>query len=304
MRRIHPYILAFYSVSLAAVSAIGAISANESICSDEEWEASVQQRYQAKEQEEYRNYNENTPTHVKDFYRTNHALQTVNFVTEQKIKYLPLRKQQMGIWEAIAQLDTLVDESDPDISLPQCYHLYQTAEALRRDGHPRWLILTGFIHDLGKILALYGEPQWAVVGDTFPVGCAFSPQIVFPDYFAANPDSTVALYQEKYGIYQPQCGFDHLHMSWGHDEYLYHVVKDYLPPQGSYIIRYHSFYAAHRQNAYDYFMNENDHLMKPWLALFSQYDLYSKSPEKLDIEALKPYYQELVAEFFPEKIYW
>jgi hypothetical protein len=37
--------------------------------------------------------------------------------------------------------------------------------------------LTGLIHDLGKILAhpeFGSEPQWAVVGDTFPVGCAFS----------------------------------------------------------------------------------------------------------------------------------
>ena len=38
----------------------------------------------------------------------------------------------------------------------------KTAEAFRRDGHPDWLILTGFIHDLGKILTSYGEEQWAV----------------------------------------------------------------------------------------------------------------------------------------------
>jgi len=44
------------------------------------------------------------------------------------------------------------------------------------------------IHDLGKVLSLFGEPQWAVVGDTFPVGCAFSDKIVFPEYFDANPD--------------------------------------------------------------------------------------------------------------------
>ena len=32
------------------------------------------------------------------------------------------------------------------------------------------MIATGLIHDLGKVLCKYGEPQWAVVGDTFPVG--------------------------------------------------------------------------------------------------------------------------------------
>ena len=90
----------------------------------------------------------------------------------------------MGIWEAMEFLNTLVDDSDPDTSLTQIEHLMQTAEAIRADGHPRWFILTGLIHDLGKILCLFGEPQWAVVGDTFPVGCRYSDQIVFPEFFA------------------------------------------------------------------------------------------------------------------------
>ena len=54
------------------------------------------------------------------------------------------------------------------VAPPEKQHLLQTAEAIRRDGHPRWFILTGLIHDLGKILCLWGEPQWAVVGDTNP----------------------------------------------------------------------------------------------------------------------------------------
>ena len=63
-----------------------------------------------------------------------------------------------------------------------------TSETIRADGRPRWFILTGLIHDLVKVLCLYGEPQWAVVGDTFPVGCAYSDKIVYPQFFAANPD--------------------------------------------------------------------------------------------------------------------
>ena len=94
----------------------------------------------------------------------------------------------MGIWEAMEFLNTLVDDSDPDTNLTQIEHLMQTAEAIRADGHPRWFILTGLIHDLGKILCLFGEPQWAVVGDTFPVGCRYSDKIVFPEFFADNPD--------------------------------------------------------------------------------------------------------------------
>ena len=94
----------------------------------------------------------------------------------------------MTSWEALDYLNTLVDDSDPDIALPQLEHLLQTAEAIRADGHPDWLVLTGFIHDLGKVLCLFGEPQWAVVGDTFPVGCPYSPKVVYSEFFAANPD--------------------------------------------------------------------------------------------------------------------
>ena len=98
---------------------------------------------------------------------------------------------KMGLWDGLEFLNTLVDGSDPDTSLAQIEHLLQTAEAIRRDGHPRWFILTGLIHDFGKVLCLFGEPQWAVVGDTFPVGCAYSDKIVFSEFLADNPDSQV-----------------------------------------------------------------------------------------------------------------
>ncbi len=258
----------------------------------------------SKAKDSYRVYDETTPAHVKEFYRANHAFQTLEFVLKKEQEYLPLRRQKMGIWEAMEVFDTLIDDSDPDLDLPQRYHLFQTAEALRRDGHPRWLILTGFIHDLGKMLAFYGEPQWAVVGDTFPVGCAYSEKIVFPEYFANNPDRQEPSYQTLHGIYSPGCGLEQVHMSWGHDEYLYQVVKKYLPPEGSFIIRYHSFYSAHREGAYSYLMNDHDRAMLPWLDVFSRYDLYSKSEERLDIEALMPYYRELIAEFFPKELSW
>ena len=95
---------------------------------------------------------------------------------------MKFNKRQMSIWDALDYLNTLVDDSDPDIELDQLQHLLQTSEAIRRDGHPDWFVLTGLLHDLGKVLCLFGEPQWAVVGDTFPVGCSFSSKIVYPDF--------------------------------------------------------------------------------------------------------------------------
>jgi len=225
-------------------------------------------------------------------------------VLAKEKEYLALKKGKMSIWEAAEFLNTLVDDSDPDTDLTQIEHLLQTSEAIRRDGHPRWMVLTGFIHDLGKVLCLYGEPQWAVVGDTFPVGCAYSDKVVFPEYFASNPDSRVARYQTEYGIYEPDGGLSNVHMSWGHDAYISHVVRDYLPEPALYMLRYHSFYSWHQQGAYRHLTSEHDRKMLSRVKLFNPYDLYSKGAAKPNVKELKPYYDDLIAEFFPNQLDW
>lgn len=255
-------------------------------------------------QDEFRNYSAPPRETVREFYRLNHRHQTLEFVLGKKQEYLPPRRREMGVWEAMEFLNTLVDDSDPDADFSQIEHLVQTAEAIRRDGHPRWFILTGLIHDLGKILCLFGEPQWAVVGDTFPVGCPFSEKIVFSEFFADNPDLAESRLQSPCGIYSPGCGLDRLHLSWGHDEYLYQVVQGYLPEPALWMIRYHSFYPGHREGAYDQFMTDRDREMFGWVRAFNPYDLYSKGAERPNVEALKPYYLDLIAEFFPEKLWW
>jgi inositol oxygenase len=274
----------------------------------DDWEDSLQERYPAegsgKSKEAFRDYRAEARPSVKEFYRLNHRYQTFDFVQQKKREYLPLRKRKMGIWEAMEFLNTLVDDSDPDTDLSQIEHLMQTAEAIRADGHPRWFILTGLIHDLGKILCLFGEPQWAVVGDTFPVGCAFSDKIVFPEFFAENPDSRDPGYQSACGIYTAGCGLDQVQLSWGHDEYLFQVVKPFLPESSLYMIRYHSFYPGHKEHAYDHLMNDHDRDMFRWVRAFNPYDLYSKAAARPNVATLRPYYEELIAEFFPATIDW
>lgn len=271
----------------------------------DQWDDFVGERYDPnRKEEDFRKFDEAAPDTVREFYRLNHSHQTRDFVLAKKREYCGKTKSSMGIWEAMDYLNTLVDDSDPDTDLSQIEHLMQTAEAVRADGHPRWMILAGLIHDLGKVLCLYGEPQWAVVGDTFPVGCAWSKKIVFPEFFAANPDRSVPDYQTTTGIYEPGCGLDRVDLSWGHDEYLYHVVKDYLPDEALYMIRYHSFYPWHKEGEYGYLMNDKDRAMFEWVKKFNPYDLYSKSAERPKVAELKPYYQELVSEYFPERLAW
>ena len=153
----------------------------------------------AKTRADFRDYAAPARATVREFYRENHARQTYDFVAAKKADFLRCNRREMTPWDALDYLNTLVDDSDPDIALPQIDHLLQTGEALRRDGHPDWMVLTGFIHDLGKVLCLFGEPQWAVVGDTFPTGCPYSPKIVYAEYFAANPDARRAEFQTGTG---------------------------------------------------------------------------------------------------------
>jgi len=272
----------------------------------DEWEHDVLRRYpnpsainEDKKEEEFRNYDATEKDGVKEFYRLNHQFQTYEYVTQKKTDYLKFDKKEMPIWDAFDFLNELVDDSDPDTDLDQMQHLLQTSEAIRNDGHPDWMVLVGLIHDMGKVLCLFGEPQWGVVGDTFPVGCAFSDKIVYPEFFKANPDTYNDKYNTELGVYTRNCGLDNVHMSWGHDEYVYHMMKDYIPEPGLYMLRYHSFYSQHRENAYDHLMNEHDHEMFKWVALFNPYDLYSKNPKQKSWEELKPYYEALVAKYLP-----
>lgn len=253
----------------------------------------------AKTEDAYRNYQNPGRDTVREFYRLNHAQQTYEFVLTKKADFLRFNRRTMTPWAALDYLNTLVDDSDPDIALPQIDHLLQTAEAIRADGHPDWMVLTGLIHDLGKVLCLFGEPQWAVVGDTFPTGCPYSPKVVYSEFFALNPDYQRPEFQTGTGVYAPNCGLSNVHLSWGHDEYLYHRVKDYLPEPAQYMIRYHSFYAWHREGEYGYLLDDRDRAMLPWVRKFNPYDLYSKNPTPPRLAELKPYYEDLLARYLP-----
>jgi inositol oxygenase len=140
----------------------------EAVKITEAWEGFLQKKYGTnksdKESSAFRDYevaDEEQPT-VAEFYKENHLKQTLDHVLEKKKLYGGLNHGEMGIWEALELLNTMVDESDPDTSLSQIVHSLQSAEAARRDNQPGWMILTALIHDLGKYLFFLGEPQWTV----------------------------------------------------------------------------------------------------------------------------------------------
>ncbi|KAF8268104.1 myo-inositol oxygenase [Lactarius quietus] len=212
---------------------------------------------------------------VKNFYKEQHDC-CIQHPGSSQLQEPPPRPH--GHLGAMEMLNTLVDESDPDTSLSQIEHLLQTAEAIRRDDKPEWMQVAGLVHDLGKLLFLFdSEGQWDVVGDTFVVGCGFSDKIIYPETFEANPDSHDSIYSTEGS-----------------------------PPteEALAMIRYHSFYPWHREGAYAHLTNEKDKRALAAVRAFNPYDLYSKSDDSVDAEALRPYYERLIAKFFPPVLDW
>jgi inositol oxygenase len=259
----------------------------------------------SKDKTGFRQY-EDACDRVKNFYQEQHTKQTVAYNLKARHDFHSKTRAEMTVWEAMEKLNTLIDESDPDTSLSQIEHLLQSAEAIRRDGKPRWMQLTGLIHDLGKLLFFFdAQGQWDVVGDTFPVGCGFDERIIYGrDSFKQNEDFEHPVYDTKFGIYSPGCGLDKVMLSWGHDEYLYHIAKEQstLPDEALAMIRYHSFYPWHNAGAYHELMDDHDREMLRAVKAFNPYDLYSKSDGIPSADELKPYYMELINEYFPNKV--
>ena len=245
---------------------------------------------------------------VKEHYRKMRANQTYDYVGRMQRKYLTFDKP-MGLWEAMASLDDLVDVSDPDLDLPNVQHLIQSAEAIREDGRPDWMQLVGLIHDLGKVLYLWGcdedgtsqDEQWGMVGDVFVVGCALPDTCVYPEFNRLNPDMQKEEYNTETGIYPESCGLDALTLAWGHDEYLYQVLEHHqpnvLPQAGRVMIRYHSFYPWHTGGSYSRLLSPGDEQYLEWIRDFNQYDLYTKSSKTYTLDEIRGYYGPIAEKY-------
>jgi inositol oxygenase len=244
--------------------------------------------------------------------------QTYDFVGNRITEYKNRPKEKMLIWDAMEKLNGFVDQSDPDISIPNLYHLFQTAEGMRKDVLSEWMQVTGLLHDLGKVMYLWGsnetgttiDSQWAIVGDTFITGCELPDSLVHSEFNDLNPDSHHGVYSTKYGIYRPNIGLENCRCSWGHDEYLYRVLRDNnvdLPKDSLYIIRFHSLYAWHDKGEYTHLMNQYDHQMLPYVKQFNKYDLYTKTDIKKEdlpkyYASLRPYYEKLVSKYLGDSL--
>lgn len=256
------------------------------------------------------------------FYRLNHARQTVDYVKRQAATFSTLQKGAMDVWEALDTLNSLReyeaallgDEScDPDMSLLE--HAMQSAE-LCRINFPEhdWMALVGLLHGLGKLLAhssFGAEPQWAICGESFPVGCRFHPAILHAQYFQANPDRRRRMFATPAGIYQPGCGLNSVLMSWSGAEYLYMVLainRTKLPSEALFLLRHQKFAALMRPGQpYNELLSGFDRRMLPFLTKFRDMVQYKRRdvPHALQGEEFRAFYDELIEKYIPQrKLKW
>lgn len=254
-------------------------------------------------------YGETCKEAVRENYRKGRTEQTVEYNRRMREKWSN-HHRSVHIWDVIDSLGSFVDISDPDVTVPNSYHLFQTAEGIRSAGLPDWMQVVGLLHDAGKIMHLWGEDrdgttvreQWGIVGDTFIVGCQLPDSLIFPEFNCLNPDMSDERYNTKLGLYsslKERSGLDSCLVSFGHDEYLYRVLKHNncpLPEEGLAMVRYHSLYPWHSGGSYRELMGKKDWKMLPQVQLFNKFDLYTKldDPSMMDLTKLKEYYDPLL----------
>lgn len=260
---------------------------------------------------------------VELFLRLNHARQTVDFVKRELDSHAQLNKACMSLPEALETLNELreyetalfgCDDFTPE--MPLLEHAYQTAELCRLNFPDKdWMHLAGLLHGVGKLLAhkRFGEqPQWAVCGETYPVGCRFDSAISGSQFFSINPDRRKRMYNSVLGMYSAGCGLHNVYMSWSASEYLYMVLllnETKLPSEALFLLRYQRFASLTRPNcSYLQLLSPEDEEMLPLLASFQQLATYKKvalPDHALQGEALYRYYDSLIKKYFPvEQLRW
>ncbi|XP_028823290.1 inositol oxygenase isoform X1 [Denticeps clupeoides] len=272
----------------------------------------------AKDKTTFRNY-EGGELHDRVFntYRLMHTHQTLDFIKQKHIQWSSCSHAKLTMMEAIELLDKLVDESDPDVDFPNSFHAFQTAEGIRQQhpdkGHDQNL-RSESANSPKTRPSLQTGSSWSdsstMLGKLWLCGesLRFQDSIVFRDStFSENPDFKQSAFSSEYGVYKPNCGLENVTMSWGHDEYLYQVLKFNkcpIPEEGMYIIRFHSFYPWHHHGDYMHLCDDKDMRMLPWVKEFNKFDLYTKSDRLLDAATLRQHYQQLIDKFCPGVLSW
>jgi len=203
--------------------------------------------------------------------RAAQARQTVEDVVALRKKYQDPIFGKARVWEMIEKLGMCVDASDDSLMCTsQLLHVQQILEAMERDGvQDRDLFLVALLHDIGKVMLLANAAPEHVVGYITPLGTP------------------------SHGI-----GLENVIFQFGHDEFMYSRIKDFVPERVAWTIRYHSGMVDSLRP----YCNAQDiaHL-DGCLSRFQPFDICRKSYRHLPrVDMAK--YRALIEDMFPHPI--
>lgn len=198
--------------------------------------------------------------------------QTAETVAALKKKYAQqLAIGRLPVTELLKMLGECYDPSSVALGgVSQLGHSLQVAEGMERDGiRDPDLLIAALVHDLGKLLLLAGE----------------------------RPENVVGM-RRLIGEFPHGAGWDNCLFNWGHDDFIYLRLKNYLPDHVAWLLRHHSL----MYNDMKPYMDDRDRrYYDRYMRVFQQYDDKTKSMVKAPVKRIADY-QALIDSYFPEPV--
>lgn len=188
-----------------------------------------------------------------------HNAQTAATIATLQRKYAAPILGRVSPWSLIEKLAQCIDPTDQRLyGASQQLHVLQIIDAMEVEGTAtEEMLLLALLHDLGKVLLLAGEAPENVVCMNRPVTTG-----------------------------DPGCGLAQCTFQWNHDEFAYARLKDHLPEELAWVVRYHSILP----DTCEQYMDARDRdrfarLLQP----FARYDHETKSPLNLPQRRIEDY---------------
>ncbi len=205
-----------------------------------------------------------------------HERQDAETVARLRHKYEAPVLGDVRVWELVELLAQCIDPSDGRLfGASQQFHVLQMLDAMEHDRvtDPD-LVLAALVHDIGKVLLLFGEDPANVVCMTRPI--------------PPTPTTTPT----------PAIGLDHATLQWNHDEFGYSRLVEHVPDHIAWLIRYHSIVIPECEPLMD---DRDRDYVERYLKLFARYDHDTKTPFRLPARQIHEY-RDIVEEAFPKPI--
>ncbi len=203
--------------------------------------------------------------------RARHAAQTTAEAAALRHKYRQPIFGEIPTWSLFEMMARVIDTADDRLyCTSQEIHMLQVVEAMAADGMASdEFILAALVHDLGKVCMLKGESA-----------------------------ENVTYMNSLLATGEPGCGLDQCTLQWSCDDLAWSRLKNHLPPQIAWLVRYHGI---EPELCAPYMDAQDRDLAERYLTPFQMYDLFSKSPFKRPRGRLEDY-RPIIEKYLPPRI--